>query len=210
MAANYLNTPPTLDGDWSEWKDITQEYPANNVTYGRSNWTGEDDLAGSFHVGWDTTYLYVAVKVRDDQYVQNASGENIYKGDSLEILLDSKLRDDYYYSQLSPDDFQLGISPGRPDVNGTREAYLWFPTSVAGSKSGVKIAARSENGVYRVEAAIPWSLFETTPSVGAHYGFVLSVSDNDNPNENVQQTLVSNAAGRVLTDPTTWGDLELK
>jgi hypothetical protein len=209
VIANFLNTAPTLDGDWSEWKDVTKEYPANNVVFGRQNWTGEDDLSSSFHVGWDNSYLYIAVKVRDDKYVQNASGENIYKGDSIELLIDTKLREDYYYNELSPDDFQLGINPGRPDVNGTREAYLWFPAKIKGAKGDVKIASRSENGVYRVEAAIPWSVLEMTPTAGMHVGFAISVSDNDNAGENVQQTMVSSVPGRSLLNPTTWGDLQL-
>lgn len=207
--ANFLSTPPTLDGDWSEWKNTTKEYPANHVVFGKQNWTGEDDLAGSFHVGWDNDYLYLAVKVRDDKYVQNATGENIFKGDSIEILLDTKLRDDFYTTRLSPDDFQLGINPGRPDANGVKEAYLWFPSNIAGARNKVQIASRNEDGIYRVEVAIPWSVFEVTPASGMHMGFALSVSDNDNQNENIQQTMVSNIAGRKLLDPTTWGDLHL-
>ena len=207
--ANFLSTAPTLDGDWSEWKDTTREYPANNVTFGKSSWTNDDDLSGSFHVGWDNNYLYIAVKVRDDQYVQNSSGANLYKGDSIELLVDTRLRDDYYSTQLSADDFQLGISPGKPDVNGTKEAYLWFPANLAGGRNNVKIASRSESGIYRVEAAIPWSVLEMTPSAGMHIGFALSVSDNDQSGENLQQTMVSSAPNRSLLDPTTWGDLQL-
>lgn len=209
VTANYLNTPPTLDGDWGEWKDLTKEYPIKNVVYGSQNWANADDLEASFHVGWDNNNLYLAVKVRDDRYVQNATGENIFKGDSIEILLDTKLQDDFYYDKLSPDDFQLGISPGRPDPSGTKEAYLWFPKNIAGSRSNVQIASRLEDGVYRVEMAIPWSVFEMTPMAGRHYGFVVSVSDNDNPAENVQQTMISNVSTRNLADPTTWGDLLL-
>jgi hypothetical protein len=209
VVAKFFSSPPTIDGDWSEWKDHGTEYPATNVVFGKENWANEDDLAGSFYVGWDNTNLYIAVKVRDDQYAQNASGENIYKGDCIEVLLDTKLRDDFFYSELSADDFQLGLSPGRPDVNGTREAYLWFPTSIAGSKSSVKIGALNQSGVWRLEAAIPWSVFETTPVDGMHMGFGLSVSDNDNTGTNIQQSMVSNVAGRRLTDPTTWGDLLL-
>jgi hypothetical protein len=209
VVAKYMSTPPIIDGDWSEWKDQGTEYPANQIVHGRENWTGAEDLSASFYVGWDDNYLYLAVKVRDDQYVQNASGADLFKGDSIEIMLDTNLQDDFYYTSLSADDFQLGISPGRPDVNGTREAYLWYPSSIAGPRSSVTIASRMyDDGVYRVEAAIPWSVFETKPSNGTNMGFVLSVSDNDNPSANVQQTMVSNVADRKLTDPTTWGNIQ--
>jgi hypothetical protein len=209
VVAQFLNTPPTLDGDWSEWKDLTKEYPAGAVVYGSSNWANDDDLEASFHAGWDNNYLYIAIKVRDEKYVQNASGEIIYKGDGLELLLDTKLQEDYYYQQLSADDFQLGISPGRPDPNGTREAYLWFPSNIAGARGNVQDSSRLGRGVYRVEAAIPWSVFDLCRVDGRHYGFAISVNDNDDPNNNVQQSMVSNVAGRQLTNPTTWGDLQL-
>ncbi len=209
VVAKFLTTPPTLDGDWSEWKDITTEYPAAHVVFGDDKWIGADDLQASFHVGWDNNFLYVAVKVRDERYVQNASGENIFKGDSIEILLDTKLQEDFYWDRLSPDDFQLGISPGRPDPGGTKEAYLWFPSNIAGPRPSIQIASRLDTGVYRIEAAIPWSVFEMTPTAGMHMGFALSVSDNDDASQNLQESMVSNVASRSLIDPTTWGDLYL-
>lgn len=207
VEAKFLSAPPAIDGDWSEWKEITQEYPANSVVFGNENRTDDADLAGSFHIGWDERNLYIAVKVRDDRYVQNGAGEALYQGDSIEILLDTRLQEDYFYNRLSPDDFQLGISPGRPDPSGTKEVFLWLPAGVAGARTGAQIATQAETGGYRMEAAIPWHFFEVTPEEGTHMGFALSVSDNDNPDQNVQQSMVSNNAERRLTDPTTWGDL---
>ncbi|MBI4928260.1 MAG: hypothetical protein HY835_10875 [Anaerolineae bacterium] len=211
VEAPYLGTPPVLDGDWSEWKTIAREYPATHVVYGKSSWTGEDDLAGSYYVGWDNTYLYLAVKVRDDKFVQTAEGQNIYKGDSLELLLDTDLNGDFYSTTLSGDDFQLGISPGRPEIaSGNAEPYLWFPSSRAGKPSGVIIAARQETGQYRVEVAVPWTALGISPSRGLRLGFALSVSDNDSSGSAVQESMVSSAAGRSLVDPTTWGEVTLK
>ncbi len=210
VTASRMTSAPTIDGDWNDLP--SKEYPAEIVVYGAANWTGRADLAASFKTGWDDTYLYLGVKVSDDIYVQNATGENLFKGDSLEILLDTNVSADYYVTTLSPDDFQLGISPGRPNVNGTKEAYLWLPTNIAGSRSQVKIASLRSNaeGITRIEVAVPWTIFGVTPASGDHFGFVLSVSDNDNASENVQQSMVSNVKTRVLTNPTTWGDLTLK
>ena len=66
-----------------------------------------DPLAGSYYVGWDLTYLYLAAKVRDDKYVQVSTGENIFKGDSLELILDTNLLGDFYNDSLSADDYQI-------------------------------------------------------------------------------------------------------
>lgn len=202
VSAKYLSTAPTIDGVWDEW-DTTQ-YPANYVVYGAGNWKNKDDLSSSFRVGWNNEYLFIAVKVYDDIYVQKETGQYIYKGDSLEVLLDTNLYGDLNYAALSPDDYQIGISPGKNDINGTKEAFLWFPSSKAGGLGNVKIAAVRNEEIYRVEAAIPWSVFGISPASGQQYGFGLSVSDNDNTSENIQQSMVSDLPYRSLVDPTTW------
>ncbi len=209
-SAPFLSTAPTIDGDWSEWKKVAREYPAQYNAYGNANRKDEDDLNASYYVGWDD-YLYIAVKVRDDRYVQQAEGANIYKGDSIELLLDTNRAGDLGSHTLSADDYQIGISPGRPSIgDGNIEIYRWFPASKAGSVSGATIAAVDEGDVYRVEAAIPWSAFGVTPARGMRMGFALSVSDNDKTGEQVQESMVSSVPNRHLTDPDTWGILVLK
>jgi hypothetical protein len=209
VIARYLSNPPTLDGDWSEWKDKTDEYPANIVVWGSKKWDGPEDLSSSFHVGWDDKFLYLAIKVRDDLYVQNTTRADLYNGDSLELLLDTQLMEDYLSTNLSDDDFQLGLSPGRPRAGIEQEAYLWAPNWLAGQKKNIQIEARQESGLYRVEAAIPWTVLEMKPVAGMHYGFAISVSDNDNGDGSVQQSMVSNLPDRDPGDPTTWGYLQL-
>lgn len=207
FAATYLSTPPKIDGYVEEW--TIPLYRAEAVVYGQSNWDNADDLSAAVFLGWDETYLYVGAKVHDDTYVQNATGAYLYQGDSLEILLDTDVSGDYYLASLSADDFQLGISPGNPAPNQNPEAYLWFPRSQEGRRSNVQIAATRSGSGYHIEAAIPWSVFGVTPTAGRHFGFVFSVSDNDLAGKNVQQSMVSLVSTRVLTAPTTWGDLTL-
>ncbi len=208
--ASYFSIPPVLDGIWDEWHERSTEYPARSLVYGGNEWVGADDLEASYRVAWDANYLYLAMKVKDDVYAQNASGSELYLGDSLELLLDTNLQGDLADRALSADDFQLGFSGGLGDVNGVKEAYLWFPRDRAGSQGGVTIAAVRQGGVTRIEAAIPWSVFGVTPAAGQRYGFAISASDNDDTGRNVQQSMVSSTPGRVLVDPTTWGELQLK
>lgn len=198
----YLSSAPVLDGVWDEWK--TTAYPAKFIVYGKDQWVGSEDLEGSYRIGWDATYLYLAVKVIDDKYVQNATGVDIFKGDSIELLLDANLRGDFYTQKLDSDDYQLQLSPGKPDPDDPKEAYLYYPSNVAGARTDVKIAAVGGDGLYRVEAAIPWSVFGISPASGQQYGFAVSISDNDHEDKNQQDTMASNDAGRHLTDPTTW------
>jgi hypothetical protein len=199
---------PNIDGDWSEWPN--SEIPSGYVVFGGGNWVNASDLNSSYKVAYDNNYLYIAAKVVDDVYAQNATGYQIYLGDSLEILLDANLAGDYHDRGISSDDYQLGISAGKGSIGGTKEAYLWYPKNIRGPRTGVVIASQSLSDGYRVEAAIPWSIYGITPVSGRHYGFAFSVSDNDNTGQNIQESMVSSVSGRRFLNPTTWGDLLLQ
>ena len=207
VVASYLATAPIIDGDISDWS--LNAYPVNAVTFGAAQWSGSNDLSGSVMVGWDNNNLYLGVHVTDDTFVQNASGNHMYEGDSIEVLLDTKLGDDFYTNTLSPDDFQLGMSPGLPNVGEDPESYLWYPESVEGFRNQVVIRAKKTSAGYDMEVSIPWNVFEMTPVAGLHYGFCFSISDNDKAGGIVQQSMASNVSTRHLTLPMTWGDLLL-
>jgi hypothetical protein len=207
IAAIYFDTPPAIDGKLGDWGLDT--YQIDNVVYGADRWRNPADLSGSVMVGWDEKYLYLGFRVKDEAYVQLASGELLFKGDSVEVLLDADVSSDYYVRALNNDDYQVGISPGSPKPGKNTEAYLWFPKSVEGTRSKVVIGVEKADNGYRLETAIPWSIFGVTPEEGQHFGFAASISDNDKSGEAVQQSMVSNVATRRLTDPTTWGDLTL-
>lgn len=199
---------PMMDGDWGDWPNA--ETTSGYVVFGLPKWKNSNDLNSSFKAAYDGNYLYVAVKVLDDVYSQNSTGNSLYLGDSVEILMDTNLDGDYYSKSLSSDDFQIGISAGKKTIDGPKEAYLWYPTTIRGTITQVLVASRYIEGGYELEAAIPWSVFGVTPYSGSHYGFALSVSDNDNSAKAAQDSMVSSASERRLLNPTTWGDLILQ
>jgi hypothetical protein len=207
MVALHFDSPPRIDASLEEWPQ--DRYRIDSVVFGKENHKGENDLSGRAMVGWDGNNLYLGIRVLDQKYVQNASGPNLFKGDSLDILIDTDVSSDFYLAALNEDDFQLGISPGSPAPNKDQEAYLWFPSEIEGARGQVDIAARARGDGYVVEVSIPWSMLDSQPFNGQHLGFVFSISDNDNPNQNVQESMVSFVPIRTLTDPTTWGDLTL-
>lgn len=195
----FFTSSPIIDGDWGEWSGT--QYPMDKVVYGGANWSSTTDLEASVQIGWDATYLYIAAKVHDDKYVQKATGENIFKGDSLEILI---LNGSTIY--------QIGWTAGAGTavVGDGFEAYRWFPTNKAGKLTNLKIAAKGGDGLYRVEVAIPWADLDITPAKGATYRFAVSVSDNDDTTANKQQTMMSNSPDRILVDAYSWGYLILQ
>jgi hypothetical protein len=208
VLAIYVDDPLDIDGEFDDWG--FERYEVEEVVYGEDRWSDGEDLSAWAMFAWDEDYLYIASRVHDDEYVQNARTRELFKGDSLEVLIDTNVPTDFYVRSLSADDFQLGISPGTGDIGDDPEAYLWFPANIEGRRNDVELGVDSVDGGYYVEMAIPWEVFEIEEvDEGDHYGFAFSVSDNDRDSEDVQQSMVSNVPTRNLADPTTWGDLEL-
>ena len=213
-----------IDGDLSEWTAPSHDV-IKYVVFGAANWTDLMDNSGSVMAAWDADYLYFGVTVKDDIYVQEANNEKLYLGDSLEIVFDRYVSGDYYLQAMTGDDYQIGISPGRYGIAGyvvsgkvsalvgtePPMAYMWAPKASAGVKSTIKIGAKETVSGYQVEFKVPWSLIGVTnPKSGDHYGFAISISDNDLAGKLLQQSMVSNVSTRFYANPTSWGDLYLE
>jgi LCP family protein required for cell wall assembly len=213
-SAGVFGPPPRMDGDLSEWTNLA--YAIDQPTLGRENWTGPDDLSARWNTAWDEDYLYLALKVKDDVFVQQATGEALSKGDSLELLLDID-PGSRTANTLTERDFQLGISPGNlAQPPAKPEAYLWLPEDEARPVGGVILSARLVPGGYEMEVAIPWATFNLTPFAGEGFAFTLSLNDDDTanappvaPGAAQQETQVSSIKDRKLIDPLTWGILAL-
>lgn len=204
----YRNETITIDGDLSDW--TTTSYTANEtVPYAGSGWSGPGDLSATFHIVWDADYLYLAVKRTDDTFVQTSWGRYMYKGDDVEIQLDTDLAGDFYTASMSQDDYQIGLTPGNFGSLDA-EVYRWFPRSQEAWVNSADIAAEKAGNGYNLEVRIPWSAFDLSPTAGSHYGFALSLSDNDTMGVSTWQSMVSNVKTRRATDPTTWGTLILE
>ena len=208
VTAAFLSAPPVINGNLSEWS--TTAYIANEtVPLAGDNWTGASDLSATYYIGWDVNYLYLAVSRTDDTFVQISWGRYMYRGDDIEIQLDTDLAGDYYTTYLSSDDYQIGLSPGNFGSIDS-EAYRWYPRNLESWVTSVVIEAVLTNGGYDLEAKIPWSVFGVTPASGSRFGFALSLSDNDLVGVSTWQSMVSNVNTRRTADPTTWGTLILE
>ncbi len=207
FTAFFLPQPPTLDGNLDDW--TLAPLNVNNVVYGAGNFSGPDDISATVMIGWNETYLFLGLRVRDNLYVQNATGNQIFRGDSFEVLLDTSLAADFQDNRLGPDDFQLGMTLGSSPDSGQPRNYLWYPQAIEGSRDQVILLGNSTSEGYQAEVGIPWSIFDISPQAATYFGFAFSVSDNDVAGDNVQEVMVSLAPTRRLTDPTTWGTLLL-
>jgi hypothetical protein len=207
-----------VDGPVSQWKSIDPIGNWNNpsnIVYGKNNWTGPSDLGGTGWMGWDEHSLYLAANITDDQVRQSGSGENIWQGDHVMVLLN-----------LNPDpkapagrfnqagQFMLGLSPGSLGHNAADllsnlppEVYVWQPQYVG--NSGIALTAKKTDTGYLIQAAIPWTFLGAQPHNGMKVDFDLCPSDCDTQ-EMQQQTLASLIPGAwdISTGRLIHGELQ--
>lgn len=210
IRATFRSDAPTIDGDLADWPGEPTVSSAYRV-YAHNEWDGSDDLDASWFVSWDEARFYVAVQVTDDVHVQTQTGAFIYQGDSVELQVDinpeagaTLVNPATSQVILSPGDF-AGIPPSAARFRGTDDGEL--PHAPGHS---IDVDARQTADGYILEAAIPWSDLNVTPTAGMRLGLALNANDNDSPGVARQEVMMSSEPGRTLRNPSTWGTLILE
>jgi hypothetical protein len=170
--APRLETPPDLDGkvmkDWphSPWQDASGgEFLAQGARSGKS------DAGFRWTARWDDQWLYVAVEVKDNERVNNESGEFIGKDDAVEILVYPNGRE-FNWGEASV--FHLAFAPTTP--TGTPAVWSLFLRREPTDKE-VRYSWSKRGDV--LEAAIAWSFLNMTPGLNRDVGFSISFHDRD-------------------------------
>jgi hypothetical protein len=227
-ACNAQNQRPSANGSLVEVYQTGGTAPTIDWTVVNTQWTtpfinsvstkvfGTTSETATFTLKWDSEYLYMVALVADNTYQQDTGGgADMYKGDSIEILLDTNLKGDYCDHGMSSDDYQLGISAGSGAT--APAAWLWYPLSKAGAKVITASSSITPAGWVATPAGwimiarIPWNVFGVTPAGGEYYGFAFSVSDDNHPGQNLQDGMISTDPNRTFpSDPTLWGTIEIE
>jgi hypothetical protein len=203
----------TLDGQFDDWNG--NWLPIGNVVFGENNYGGGADLSGSFQAAWAPEGLYLAIQVVDDRFFPVPSGDQLFKGDGIELLFDRALQADFDTTTINEDDYQIGFGMRDAGSEVSRlNAYRWIPQDEAGSLT-LQGAGWLTAGGYQIEALVPWSAVDATPSdlpsggTERLFGFTLSINDNDS-DQPAQETVISTSPARsVFNLPGTWGTLIL-
>ncbi len=211
ITAVRLNTPPTIDGNLADWENSAPIYAAF-LTYQDDSWDGTEDVTAVWQLGWDDTNLYIGVTVSDNILAQSQIGNQLFKGDSVSLQLDTSNADNGQTS-LSSDDFQIDFSPGN---------FTTLPPATfrfRGTENGrmvdalghaIRVQATQTDDGYIIEASIPWLDLATSPTANQTMGAVVNVTDNDQRETAVQETFYSHTASRTFSNPTSWGTLTLE
>ena len=207
-----------IDGQPDDWDSLAEQSGSgwtdiSAITYdetcaARYPDSGDlTDLAGRMQLAYDAENLYVAFVVNDDGLVTySGPDERYFLGDSLQLLLDLDLNGDFDTAQLNSDDIQIDFLPSADNP----AAALWrLSTLTAAPLVDASIAVTPTDTGYFFEAAIPWLALNTNPQPGDRLGIVASINDNDTPETNAQQCIISTSPQRDWRNPVTWGTVLL-
>ncbi|GAB4579554.1 MAG: hypothetical protein Fur0022_22920 [Anaerolineales bacterium] len=195
--------------------------------YGIPSTDAKVDLAAQVMFAYDQNYLFVFYLVQDESYAPYKGRDNLlFLGDAPQLIIDTDLASDFDDSANSPDDLEFDFHPGFADASGDDVGafyFLYAPRAALWNLSSVGVAGASPSRAadevlmgtwwtpegYGVEAAIPWSSLNYSGQPGGVFGVAASVSDNDEPDADVQQCMISSTPIRDFRNPTTWGTLFL-
>jgi len=178
--------PLTIDGRLEDWNDVPGTISLNtqeHATYSGANWKGPQDLSAQVQLAWRQEALFVAVKVTDNVFRQSERGSNLWKGDHVELYLDTAPDTDAGNNVFGPRQFQIGISPGNFQHTGDAltdiapEAYAFLPAGA--SAEGTQVGAQRTADGYTLEASIPWTVFHFKPQLGLPLAVEVTLSDTD-------------------------------
>jgi hypothetical protein len=213
------HAPPdvSIDGDLSEWRSVPVAYllshpVLNDLTDDR---LGEDST-GVMWVAYDAENLYIAVEVDDDVYSQPNDGNQIWRGDALDVNL---VNEAAAVVPARPDahTFQLTMTPLAEPIG--HSAVVWFVGNGEAfdeNTTDVPVLLEGDvdnDGDWRLEAKIAWSVFgmDGPPPDGRLDAAVFSIFDNDGEfgsnGRSLQSEILTNLPDVFFQEPQTWGSL---
>ena len=187
--------PPVIDGDRREWDALPGAMTVGdaNLTWGRAQYRGEEDLSGTVMVCYDANYLYLLADVVDDKIVPT-DGKSIFSCDHVELTFAPVYRDGMRGPR--PADWRvIGFGPGSVELTGDPlsdfepEAAGVFPPNL--DTSGIDVGASITEEGYVLEARIPWKVLGVKGPVKPGMVFGIDVHLSDSDNAAVQESMTS-------------------
>lgn len=199
--ARKLKTPITPDGQFEDWKDMT-EISLFNVKVNPS-----DDCSGVGYLAWDDDFLYVGINVRDNELLNTRPLSKLYQQDSVELFVSTRPRDtDKGYA---PTDYQFFLTPTSADGSPILAIVADQEAGKLASVEGARFFGGKTARGWAIEAAIPWKTFDGfKPSPGTSIALEMRVNDADTSHERFK---IDPEDGNVApSDPTVWSLLSLQ
>jgi len=186
--------PPLIDGDLGEWGDekdfpihlnkveqLLKGVPYTRIGWPRFDWNNVADLSAHAAVRMDDKNLYIAVRVHDDKlanlWFRSTNPARAYDGDSIELFLDARRREDQGSPTFSGACYHLIFVPPLGDY---RAAWWRVQKPRGGALPGLAAASKVLADGYTFEIRIPFdSLPDLERTPGCDFGLDIGASDNE-------------------------------
>lgn len=171
---NVFQTKPIkLDGDLNEWTHAEVMKYELEHSLEKGICINDDDLWVESRLLWDSKYLYIALEVQDQKIINPFHGDQIYKGDVVEIFIDpDKNKLIWGFAR----DFQIGISPVLEKKK--IKTWAWFQHKEPLLEELNVYVKQTAKG-YIIEAGIAWDFLGIEPKKGLSFGISPAIHDVD-------------------------------
>lgn len=187
-------TPPSLDGQNSEWQSNTT-HQLSNVLEGSIDSPG--DLATEFQVMYDDTYLYLFAKVTDDVLMNDS--QTFWQDDGIELYLDGGNEKSTTYDA---NDHQLFF--------GVNDSNIYYPSGLQDNPAGVDMVQITTTHGYQMEIRVSWAFIGATPNLGQSLGIEIHTNDDDTSGGRDTKLTWNTTIDISWYDASTFGTLQLE
>ncbi|MCB1639819.1 MAG: hypothetical protein KDI15_13340, partial [Thiothrix sp.] len=159
-----------------------------------SSWA-KRNLFGKWQGKWDRDYLYLTVRVYDENRV--ADSEDPTQDDSIEVYIDADNSRLPHYD--GKNDFRLIFAWGRDRV-------FIDPKSPPGTTDeGLEYSMQATDDGYELQARIPWKMLKVDVDVRHRLGVEIQVNDDDDGGEREQKISWLAREDNAMNDPRLFG-----
>ncbi len=149
MGLSYSVKPYTIDGSLGEWSGLNYKVEKPFVDADPFSHSGKKDASFDFDIAYDDDYVYMAMKVVDDEMRLSETG-NLYSQDAAFIQVDARPLDKLMNGEVGRYFRDWTILAVAPSPDGS--AKLFRENNLP---EGIKVACQISDKGYTIEAALP-------------------------------------------------------
>lgn len=191
----YSKSIITLDGKLTEWTNASV-IPIRSkacITNNRrkDGWKGPRDASMNTYWQWDSTGLYIAALVQDNDVRNKQDTSEIYREDCLEFFLDGRSDSLQFKIPYSPGAFQVLLTP---PLKG-KGIRIEVSKKLYGVIEGIKAEGQLTKTGYQSEIFIPWKAFNRRTTIPSQIGLGTTLDDYDSLDGNLSKPIEVSSKG---------------
>jgi hypothetical protein len=165
-------TKPTIDGELDDmWRDVPA-IPAS-CYMDMSKIDDRYDLSMTTQMMWDENYLYQFIRVWDEKFIRDGSGD--YQDDGIEVYFDGDYSHTTTYDGLNDMQIAFAYQIGGEPLDAAHQVG----STTGFDLSGIIQASKFTTDGLVLEVAYPLNLLQIVPEAGSVFGIEIDYNDDD-------------------------------